>query len=162
MDSAKAKYQQAFRSPFKIWMFFMSKLPSLAWWGVRIKSIDDEACIATIPFTWRTQNPFRSIYFAAQAGAAEISTGVLVQAAFQGRGSWSMLVTECRSEFTAKATTKIEFKCEDGQRLADLIDEIERVGEPRKIELVSTGRDTTGKIVSKFYLTWSLKKRDKK
>ena len=54
-----------------------------------------------LPGGWRTQNPFRSTYFAAQAMAAEMSTGapamVLVQAA---PASVAMILREIQAVFT--------------------------------------------------------------
>lgn len=137
----------------------MSRLPSLTWWGVRLKSLDGQNCEVTIPFSWRTQNPFKSIYFAAQAGAAELSTGLLCMQALSGRGKWSMYVIGFEAEYGVTAKTKVTFTCKDGELLNELLDKIEASNEPDKIVMVSTGENAEGKMVSRFKITWSFKKK---
>lgn len=140
-------------------MFFLSKLPSAIFWGIRIKSVSPLESVVTIPYGWRTTNPFKSMYFAAQAGAAEMATGILVQASFQGKGKWSMYVTGFRAEYGVTAKTLITFQCKDGARLEELISRIEETGIPEEIIMESVGLNKTGEMVSKFYITWSLKKK---
>ena len=50
-------------------------LPLAAFAGLRITRLDEHACSVRLPGGWRTRNPFGSTYFAAQAMAAEMSTG---------------------------------------------------------------------------------------
>jgi len=159
MNKAKEKYIKQVLNPFKISAFFLSNLPSVIFWGVKVKSISESKSEVTIPYGWRTRNPFKSMYFAAQAGAAELSTGMLVQSSFQGRGKWSMYVIGFRAEYGVTAKTKVLFTCNDGHKLNSVIDEIESTGVPQEIVLESTGVNTEGKMVSKFYITWSLKKK---
>lgn len=99
------------------------------------------------------------MYFAAQAGAAEMATGILVQASFQGRGKCSMYVTGFRAEYGVTAKSRITFICKDGARLEKLISNIEETGVPEEIIMESTGLNKNGGMVSKFYITWSLKKK---
>lgn len=155
----KADYQKQILNPLKVRLFFLTKLPSLFFWGVKVTELSGHTCRATIPYGWKTRNPFKSMYFAAQAGAAEISTGALVQASFQGRGRWAMYVTGFRAEYGVVAKSKITFTCTDGDLLADLISNIESTGEPQEIEMIATGANVEGKMVSRFYITWSLKKK---
>lgn len=58
--------------------FIFFKLPSAFWCGVRAKSLDSDQCTVTVKHQWFNQNPFKSMYFAVQAMAAELSTGALV------------------------------------------------------------------------------------
>src|SRR5437773_1785553 len=58
--------------------FLWWKLPLAAIAGLRVRRLDAGACEVTVPFKWLTQNPFKSLYFAAHAMAAEMSTGALV------------------------------------------------------------------------------------
>jgi hypothetical protein len=134
------------------------KLPSALFWRLGIKSLSLEKCEVTIPFTWRTQNPFKSIYFAAMAGAAELSTGALCQLTQAGKGKYSMLVVDFRAEYYKKANQKITFKCEQGLELNALIDSLE-VGASDKLTMVSAGTNPNGEEVAKFFVTWSFKKK---
>ena len=65
-------------TPLKLNIFLFFKLPSAFWSGVRVKSISKEQCIVTVKHRWFNQNPFKSMYFAVQAMAAELTTGALV------------------------------------------------------------------------------------
>ena len=159
MNSQQKKYLKDITKKWKTVPFFLAKLPSVLFWGVSIKSITQHKCEVTIPYGWRTRNPFRSMYFAAQAGAAELSTGILVQASLQGKGQWSMYVTGFKADYGVAARSKITFTCEVGDKLENLINEIERLGKPQEITLVSTGINKDGKMISKFYITWSLKQK---
>ena len=58
--------------------FFLFKLPLVYIAGIRLTYLDNFKSIFTVKHRWINQNPFNSIYFAVQAMAAEISTGVLV------------------------------------------------------------------------------------
>lgn len=159
MNQESIKFRKKIQSKFNFFAFSFSKLPSLAWWGVKLKNMDDQKCEVTIPFSWRTQNPFKSIYFAAQAGAAELSTGLLCMQALSGRGKWSMYVIGFEAEYGVTAKTKVTFTCTDGELLNDLLDKIEATGTPDQIVMVSTGVNTTGQMVSKFRIKWSFKKK---
>src|SRR3974390_244448 len=73
-----AKSERVRLKMLKSWNFagyMWAKLPLGAFSGMRLKQLDDQVCRVTLPGGWRTQNPFRSTYFAAQCMAAEMSTG---------------------------------------------------------------------------------------
>lgn len=123
-----------------------------------MKSLNSEKCEVTIPYSWRSQNPFQSIYFAALAGAAELSTGALCQVALAGKGSFSMLVVDFRAEYSKKASEKITFICDQGSELEGLINAMQ-VGENAQLLLLSTGYNLSGEQVAKFFITWSFKRK---
>jgi len=158
MNPEAENYRKKMLNPFIFWVAMLSKLPSAIFWRLRVKKLDQDKCEVSLPFFWRTQNPFRSIYFAALAGAAELSTGILCQMALAGKGKFSMLVVDFRAEFYKKATTTTLFICEQGHELNDCINKL-GVNESDKITLVSTGTSTSGEIVAKFFITWSFKKK---
>lgn len=141
-------------------LFLFMKLP-LAWMaGCRLKRIDAKGCQVAMPYGWRNQNPFRSIYFAAQSMSAEMSTGVLALLAIEHSGeSVAMLVSNMEAEFTKKADKKTVFTCEDGQKMFDAVDQTCKTGEPVLVHMTTVGRMEDGTEVSRFTFTWSLKKR---
>ncbi len=145
-------------SPTKMWWFYLGRLPTLIWWGARVKSVTPERGQTTLPYSWRTQNPFKSTYFAAQAGAAELSTGLLAIVAIHDRGRpVSMLITGMESEYTKKATSTITFTCEEGRRIQEAVDEALATGEGVTIQVTSRGVQKNGEEVSRFRFTWSFK-----
>lgn len=160
MNPEALKFRKKILSKFNFFVFGLKRLPSLVWWGVRLSILDDQKCVVTIPFKWRTQNPFGSIYFAAQAGAAELSTGLLCMQALSGRGKWSMYVVGFEAEYGVTAKTKVSFTCEDAAALNETLDKIEASNTPGEIVMVSIGENTQGKMVSKFRIKWSFKKKE--
>ena len=151
-------YRNKMTNPIIFWLAMLMKLPTAIFWKLRIKKLEMESCEVTIPYFWRSKNPFKSIYFAALAGAAELSTGALCQLALAGKGSFSMLVVDFRAEYFKKANTKITFTCDQGTALFDLIDKMEK-GATDQLTMISTGKNTSGETVAKFYITWSFKRK---
>ena len=137
-------------------MFF--KLP-LAWLGgVRVKEVNDTSCIVKIKHRWINQNPFKSMFWAAQGMAAEMSTGVLVMKKIADSGKKvSMLVTDQRGNFTKKATGKITFSCTDGHKIDDAIAKAIKTGEGQTLWMQSKGVNQEGVEVSVFNFEWSIK-----
>jgi hypothetical protein len=158
LSSVALDYQQKMTNPVIFWFAMLVKLPSAVFWRLRIKALTTEKCEVTIPFFWRSQNPFKSIYFAALAGAAELSTGALCQLALAGKGQFSMLVVGFRAEFSKKANSKITFSCTQGDELFELIDDLE-VGESTQLTMISTGQNQEDETVAKFFITWSFKRK---
>src|SRR5690554_7255956 len=73
-------------NPKKLNRYLFFKLPSAYWCGVRVLSVTQQTCSVTVKHQWINQNPFRSMYFAVQAMAAELSTGALVMTEVQKSG----------------------------------------------------------------------------
>jgi hypothetical protein len=158
LSSAARDYQRKMTNPLVFWFAMLVKLPSAVFWRLKIRTLTSEKCEVTIPFFWRSQNPFKSIYFAALAGAAELSTGALCQFALAGKGQFSMLVVDFRAEYSKKANSKITFSCEQGAELFELINQLV-VGETSQLTMISTGKNPLEETVAKFYVTWSFKKK---
>ena len=134
------------------------KLPLAYFGGVRVKSISEKSAIVLIKHKWINQNPFKSMFWAAQGMAAEMTTGVLVMKGIQNSGKKvSMLVINQRGNFTKKATGKIRFECHDGIKVADAIRKSEETGEGQIILMKSEGLNEEGFSVSNFEFEWSLK-----
>lgn len=158
LNAAAKSYQSKMTNPFVFWFAMLFKLPSAAFWGLKVKTLTLEKCEVTIPYTWKSQNPFKSIYFAALAGAGELSTGALCQLTQAGKGNFSMLVIDFKAEFFKKSDQKITFTCDQGLELNELIDSLSPQG-TGTMTLVSTGTKKSGEVVAKFYVTWSFKRK---
>ncbi len=154
---AVKKMLKDFRSPLKVRFYFMSRLPSVAFWRIKIKVVDPNQCIIVLPFSRRTKNPFRSIYFAAQNGAAELSTGLLASIAIAGRGRISMLVTNVEASFSKKATDTTYFTCNEGLKIQSAVQEAIDTGEGVEVCVDAIGRMKSGEEVARFSFTWSFK-----
>ena len=130
--------------------------------GVRVRALNAESAVVSIPYKWLSQNPFRSVYFATQAMAAEMSTGVIGLMAIQGRVKpVSMLVTNLEATYSKKASERIFFTCENGNEIFNAVEKTLADGEGVTVKCISTGRTKDGTIVSTFTVVWSFKAKNK-
>lgn len=145
-------------NPKKLNRYLFFKLPSAYWCGVRVLSVTQQTCSVTVKHQWINQNPFRSMYFAVQAMAAELSTGALVMTEVQKSGKKiSMLVAQNNAEFTKKATGKITFTCESGDKVQQAITSAIQTRDGQKFWLQSIGKDEKGDQVAVFNFEWTIK-----
>ena len=153
-------FRKVLHSPWKFRFFTLTRLP-MAWIaGIRLSEFDDEKSVATIRYKYWTKNPFRSIYFACLAMAAELSTGVLVMNEIvKSEQSVSMLVVNMSASFYKKSVGEIRFTCGDGIAVANAIEESVSTGESVQIQMTSEGVDQQGDTVATFEFVWSVKKR---
>ncbi|SNZ00481.1 DUF4442 domain-containing protein [Flagellimonas pacifica] len=142
----------------KINTFTFLKLPSAWWCGVRLKHIDSKKAVTTVKHRWVNQNPFKSIFWAVQGMAAELSTGAMVMNEIQKSGrKISMLVQNNNANFSKKATGRITFTCEDGHLIADAIQNTIETGEGQTIWMKSVGVNKDGVVVSTFNFEWTIR-----
>ncbi len=145
-------------SPRNLNRFLFLKLPAAWWTGVRVHNITNEKCTVTVTHKWINQNPFKSMYFAVQAMAAELTTGALVMWYVKKSNlKISMLVAQNKSIFSKKATGKITFLCTDGLKVKESIEKAIKTGEGQTFWLQSTGKNQNGITVSTFDFEWTIK-----
>ena len=136
----------------------LKKLPAAFFAGLRIQSFDEKNAVVTVRYKWFTQNPFRSMYFAVQSMAAEMSTGLLASGhVYKREPAVSMLVVGLEAKFHKRVTDIVYFTCEDGEAINAMIESSVTSGEGRTIRCHSIGTNTAGEIVSEFWITWSFK-----
>src|SRR3990170_1012461 len=153
MNNQVLAFIKLMKHPLKFRMFLFFKLPSAFFSGVRIKDMDERACIVTIPYKWFSQNPFRSTYFACLGMAAEMSTGALAMAHLHKLNPpVSMLVTGIEGSFLKKAVDLTTFTCEDGGLIRQTIQDAITSGEGKIVRAKSVGRNNTGDVVAEFYI----------
>ena len=145
-------------TPRKVNFFNLIKLPLAYLGGVRLKTITDTEVVVSIKHRWMNQNPFKSMFWAAQGMAAEMPTGVLVMKAIKdSKRKVSMLVTKQEAQFFKKATGRILFSCTGGNEIREAIKESIKTGEGQVIILTSEGKNKDGVVVSRFQFHWSLR-----
>ncbi len=161
LDAARVeRFRRRMLNPFLIRAFMLAKLPLGLFAGLKIRSVDADRCQTTVPYGWRSTNPFRSIYFAAQSMAAEMSTGAIAMMAVElAPAPVALLITGLESTFTKKATSLTTFTCEEGAKLFAAVRETVETGEPAVVRVETVGRMADGTEVSRFVFTWSFKKR---
>lgn len=138
--------------------FTFFKLPAAWWTGVRVKAIDHQKCVVTVKHGWRNQNPFKSMFWAVQGMAAELSTGAMVISQIRDSGKKiSMLVANNNANFSKKATGRITFTCEDGHLIKEAIDNTVATGEGQAFWMKSVGVNADGVVVSTFNFEWTVR-----
>ena len=158
MNSEKLKRLILSPIGFRLWRW--RHLPLAAFAGLRVERLDDTAAVVAVPGGWRTQNPFRSTYFGAQAMAAEMSTGapLLVLVAASG-ASIATLVTGIEGVFVKKLVGAGRFTFDDVAGMRAAVARAAKTGAPEAFRARSVGRDAAGEVVSEWTLAWSLKRR---
>ncbi|MCF3108606.1 DUF4442 domain-containing protein [Niabella sp. CC-SYL272] len=155
-----AAFFKILKHPVKFRMFLLSKLPLALFAGLRIREVNAQQCVVSIPYKWMNKNPFRSTYFAALAMAAELSTGVLAMAATIGHPvKVSLLVVRLESEYFKKATGHTLFTCKDGDALRRMVQKAVDENQPQQFMATSVGVNENGEPVATFHITWSFKAR---
>jgi hypothetical protein len=138
--------------------FLLFKIPSAYFSGVRVTELTDNKVVAKVKFKWRNQNPFKSMYWAVQGMASELTTGVLVMKHIaESKKKISMLVTHQEADFFKKAKGTITFSCNDGIEIKEAIQKTIKTGKGQTIILKSDGFNEDGVKVSSFSYTWSIK-----
>ncbi|HMO41055.1 MAG TPA: DUF4442 domain-containing protein [Saprospiraceae bacterium] len=148
---------RSFNNPWKMRLYYWQKIPSLLFWGVKIEHCTPERAMVSVPFRWRTQNPFRSTYFAALCGAAELSTGVLAFVALQGHSRVSMLITHIEADFVKKANGRTVFTCEEGDKIQRAVQQAIDTQTAQTVRVTTIGRNAAAEVVAQATLTWSFK-----
>ena len=146
--------------PWNFRLYLWARLPLAACAGLSLRRLDDVGCTVALPGGWRTQNPFRSMYFAAQSMAAEMSTGAPAMMLAEGASaSVSMLVREVRGVFTRRIQGEAEFTFDDLAGMRETVDRAVATGESESFVARSVGRSRDGGTASEFEITWSFKRR---
>ncbi len=143
-------------SKFNTFTFF--RLPAAWWCGVRLRELGEKKAVVSVRYRWINQNPFKSMFWAVQGMAAELSTGAMVIEQIRQRNQRiSMLVARNKAVFTKKARGKITFICEDGDKIKDALDHAIATGEGQTFWMNSTGLDESGDEVASFDFEWTVK-----
>jgi len=146
--------------PWNFKAYLCRKLPLAACAGLSLRKLDETGCEVGLPGGWRTQNPFRSTYFAAQAMAAEMSTGAPAMILAQGApASIAMILRGIEAVFTKRIQGASVFTFDDVAGMQAVIARAAASGESESYTGRSIGRGPDGAPASEFRVTWSFKRR---
>lgn len=158
-DMTKTTFLRWVNSPWRMRLFLLWKLPSAWFMGIGVQSCDGEKSVVSLPYGWRSQNPFRSTYFAAQCAAAELSTGLLALTHLQEKAPVSMLVTGIEAEFVKKVSETLLFTCVEGKQLEATIRLALSTGEAQVFKASASGRLPDGTEACRVWVSWSFKSK---
>jgi hypothetical protein len=158
LSSGGQAFLSIVKNAWRFKLFMLAKLPAAYFSGVRVRSISADQATVAVPYTWFSQNPFRSTYFACLSMAAEMSTGLLAMMhVHERKPAVSMLVVGLEASFQKKATGVTAFTCTDGGMIAHAVEEAVATGEGRQVKTQSTGYNESGEVVAVFHITWSFR-----
>ena len=145
---------------FKFRLYLLFNLP-IGWLvGLKIVSLTDQKCTTSVPFKWLNKNPFKSVYFAVQSMAAELSTAAACMVAVKGhRPSIAVIIVDMTAKFHKKATDKVFFTCEECEKAFETVAIESHDKEAQTVTLKTIGKMSDGTLVSEFDFTWSFKQR---
>jgi len=155
----KSAFLRLANSSWRMRLFLFYKLPAAWFMGIRVRSCNPESAVTSLPYGWRSQNPFRSTYFAAQCAAAELSTGLLALAALHEQPPVSMLVTHIEASFLKKADQMLLFTCQDGALMQQIVRQAVETGAPQTFTASSIGTLPDGTEAARVQITWSFKRK---
>jgi len=160
-SSPKAqKIRQQVSSPWMLKLYMLKNLPAGFFSGMRVESVNDQVCVTSVPYNWRTRNPFKSTYFAVLAMAAELSSGAPAMIGVRGAPeSVALIIVGMKAEFLKKASGRTTFTCSDVPKLNAAIEEAMRSGEAVTATVATEGRNPEGVVVARFEFSWSFKMR---
>ena len=160
MNPSFAVFEKVINNPIRFRFFLLLKLPTAFLCGLRIKHFSAASNTIVVKHWWFVQNPFRSMYFAVQSMAAEMSTGLMsFGQVYKRNPAVSMLVVSLESSFLKKATGRIFFTCNDGELIEKAVEQAIATGESTSVVAHSVGRNENNEVVSEFKITWSFKVR---
>jgi hypothetical protein len=158
MNPGFSAFRKQIIHPLRFRFFMLRSLPAAFFAGLRIISLDEHHAVIAVKHKWFNQNPFRSMYFAIQSMAAEMSTGLLAFGQVYKRNPGvSMLVVGLEATFIKKITGTVLFTCSDGEAISAAIEAAINSGEGVTVKCRSVGTNEAGETVAEFFLTWSFK-----
>ncbi|HEX5153899.1 MAG TPA: thioesterase [Parafilimonas sp.] len=163
MNNNFSEFSKRISNRFFFRQFLLSKLPAAFFAGLKIEAFNERAATVSVKYKWFNTNPFRSIYFAVLTMAGEMSTGLLCMGnVYNRRPAISMLVTGQRSLFHKKATGKVLFTCEDGNKIMEAVEGAVASGNAITVICHSKGINSNNELIAECWITWSFKSRNNK
>src|SRR5262245_51704714 len=158
-DAAEAQRRRLL-DPLRFKLHLLARLPLGLAAGLRLARLDQQECVVGLPGGWRTRNPFGSTYFAAQAMAAELSTGApAMLLALGAPRSTALILVEIRAVFSKRIVGPALFTFSDFAAMQQAVERAAGQDEPVTFTAKSLGRAGDGVIASAFEVTWSFKRR---
>ncbi|MFY0686832.1 MAG: DUF4442 domain-containing protein [Cyclobacteriaceae bacterium] len=160
LNPIQEKVRKQVRNPWKFGLFLFLKVPMGFIAGMRIVDLSASKCVTSVPFKFLTKNPFKSMYFAVQAMAAELSTAATCMLAVQGqKPSIAYIIVDCKAQFKKKATAKVFFTCDDVEQAFIAVEKCKTDDNPQLVTFTTIGKMADGTEVAEFKFTWSFKRR---
>ena len=159
MTIDQSKLEQEYRGllkPLRFRFFTLISMPSAAFVGLKVDEVSEDSCQISVKGGWRSQNPFKTMYWAAQGMAAELATGATpfaISRAYSGKIRMFVIGTDVK--FVKQAKGRIKFICEDAGKARAAIEESEISGKSVNCVMHAKGIDSDGDVVSDWKFEWN-------
>lgn len=125
--------------------------------------MSEERCVIRVPLGRRTRNHLGSMYFGALCSGADAAAALLALAAARRRpAAFSILFKDVRGEFLKRAEADVDFACEQGSEIRELLRRAQESGEreslPIRVIATVPSRFATDPV-ARFEMTLSVKER---
>ncbi|MCP4459744.1 MAG: DUF4442 domain-containing protein [Cytophagales bacterium] len=160
MNDQQKKLASKLTNPMLLMFYMFFKLPMGFLAGLRVRKVNENMTVVSVPFKWRNKNPFKSIYFAVQSMAAEMSTASACMLAVQDQSpSVAFIIVDLKGSFSKKAIRRVYFTCEQNQKAFEAVVKCIETGEAAQATFETVGKMKDGTEVARFEFTWSFKQR---
>ena len=151
-----------FKQTFGIRLLGFLKIPLLGSVRPSVVALEADRCVVRVPLRRWTRNHLGSMYFGALAIGADCAGGLMaVELIRRKQARISLVFKAFKAEFLQRPESDVYFICEDGARIAALVDRVlasgERQGELIHVEAAVLGPDGGFVPVARFELELSLK-----
>lgn len=154
-DRLKSEFR-GLLGPVKFRLFSLVSMPAARFAGLRMDHLDETTCVTSIPGGWRSQNPFKTMYWAVQGMGAELATGAAPFAMSKSMPEkLRMFVVGTDATFTKRAKGRISFTCNDVSAAKEAIEMSVSTGESAECDMSAVGTDSSGDIVSEWVFKWN-------
>lgn len=162
MDWLFRLFNDKTRETLSLRWFGLTKIPVLFYLGVSVTEISKQRMVVRIPLRRRTKNHLGSMYFGALCSGADCAAGAFAMHLIKQQPNHvSLVFKDFSAEFLKRAEGDVDFCCDQGIEIADLVAQAvaseERV--ERQLDVVATVPSLSDEPVARFKLTLSLKRR---
>ncbi len=141
--------------------FGFTKIPLILFVKPQVIALESEQSIIKIPLRWRTKNHLNSMYFGGLAIGADLAIGLIAMHQIsQQQKKISLIFKDMQADFLKRIDADAIFTCNEGAKIAELIDEVVRTGERQheRLDVKVTAPEKYGEeILATFQFTLSLK-----
>lgn len=155
-------FSEKSRETIALRWFGLTRIPLLFYVGVSIAQVSPERMVVKIPLRRKTRNHLGSMYFGVLCAGADCAAGAFAMYLIRQQPEHiSMVFKDFKAEFLKRAEGDVEFTCDQGKEIAELVAQAatseERV--ERQFDVTATVPSLSNEPVARFKLTLSLKKR---
>ncbi len=142
----------------------LTKIPLLFFLRPRVVEAGESRTIVRIPLSRRSRNHLGSMYFGALCAGADLAGALTAMRRIDASGRRiSLIFKDVQARFFKRAEADVDFCCEDGAAIGDLVRRAVESGEREElpVRIVATVPEKLGsEPVAEFVLTLSIKRRD--